>query len=64
MKKLINAVDNVLSESLDGFAAAHGDIVVLGDERKFVRRRNLTSGKVGLISGGGSGHEPDRKSVV
>jgi phosphoenolpyruvate---glycerone phosphotransferase subunit DhaK len=49
MKKLINAVDNVLSESLDGFAAAHGDIVVLGDERKFVRRRNLTSGKVGLI---------------
>jgi phosphoenolpyruvate---glycerone phosphotransferase subunit DhaK len=58
MKKLINAVDNVLSESLDGFAAAHGDIVTLGDERKFVRRRNLTSGKVGLISGGGSGHEP------
>ena len=58
MKKLINAVDNVLSESLDGFAAAHGDIVTLGEERKFVRRRHLTPGKVGLISGGGSGHEP------
>ena len=58
MKKLINAVDNVLGESLDGFAAAHGDIVALGDERKFVRRRHLTPGKVGLISGGGSGHEP------
>src|ERR1700683_2916178 len=58
MKKLINAVDNVLSESLDGFAAAHGDIVMLGEERKFVRRRHLTPGKVGLISGGGSGHEP------
>ena len=58
MKKLINAVDNVLGESLDGFAAAHGDIVALGDERKFVRRRRLTPGKVGLISGGGSGHEP------
>ena len=39
MKKLINAVDTVLAESLDGFAAAHADIVVLGDERKFVRRR-------------------------
>jgi dihydroxyacetone kinase-like protein len=58
MKKLINAVDNVLGESLDGFAAAHGDIVVLGDDRKFVRRRHLTPGKVALISGGGSGHEP------
>jgi dihydroxyacetone kinase-like protein len=58
MKKLINAVDNVLGESLDGFAAGHGDIVVLGDDRKFVRRRHLTPGKVALISGGGSGHEP------
>src|SRR5258708_33786205 len=58
MKKLINAVDDVLNESLDGFAAAHGDIVVLGEDRKFVRRRQVTPGKVGLISGGGSGHEP------
>src|SRR5206468_9194796 len=45
-------------ESLDGFAAAHADLVALGDERKFVRRRNLTPGKVALISGGGAGHEP------
>src|SRR6185437_6716618 len=58
MKKLINAVDDMLAESLDGFAAAHADLVVLGEERKFVRRRNLVPGKVALISGGGSGHEP------
>jgi dihydroxyacetone kinase-like protein len=58
MKKLINAVDTVLAESLDGFAAAHAGIVTLGDERKFVRRRTLTPSKVALISGGGSGHEP------
>jgi dihydroxyacetone kinase-like protein len=58
MKKLINDVGNVLSESLEGFAAAHADIVALGDERKFVRRKKLKSGKVALISGGGSGHEP------
>jgi len=58
MKKLINHVDDVLAESLDGFAAAHADIVSLGAERKFVRRRHLTPGKVALISGGGSGHEP------
>jgi dihydroxyacetone kinase-like protein len=58
MKKLINAVDNLLTESLDGFAAAHADIVALGAEHKFVRRRTLKPGKVALISGGGSGHEP------
>ncbi|MCC7281754.1 MAG: dihydroxyacetone kinase subunit DhaK [Acetobacteraceae bacterium] len=58
MKKLINAVGDVLAESLDGFAAAHADIVVLGEERKFVRRRSPKPGKVALVSGGGSGHEP------
>lgn len=58
MKKLINSVDTLLTESLDGFAAAHADLVVLGDDHKFVRRRALKPGKVALISGGGSGHEP------
>ncbi len=58
MKKLINSVDTILAESLEGFAAAHADLVLLGEERKFVRRRSLAAGKVGLISGGGSGHEP------
>src|SRR5438067_1853203 len=58
MKKLINDVESVLSESLDGFAAAHADIVALGEARQFVRRRTLAPGKVALISGGGSGHEP------
>ncbi len=58
MKKLINGTDNILTESLDGFAAAHADIVALGAEHKFVRRRTLKQGKVALISGGGSGHEP------
>ena len=58
MKKLINDVDSVLTESLDGFAAAHADIVTLGEAWQFVRRRTLKPGKVALISGGGSGHEP------
>src|SRR5216110_36639 len=58
MKKLINGADTVLEESLDGFATAHADILLLGAERKFVRRRTLKAGKVALISGGGSGHEP------
>ena len=58
MKKLINAPDTVLAESLDGFAAAHSAILTLGDDRKFIRRKTLKPGKVALISGGGSGHEP------
>jgi dihydroxyacetone kinase-like protein len=58
MKKFINSVDDVLAESLDGLAAAHADLVALGPERKFVRRRELNPKKVALVSGGGSGHEP------
>ncbi len=58
MKKLINDPERVLVESLNGFAAAHADIVSLGADHKFVRRRELQRGKVALVSGGGSGHEP------
>ncbi|ESY87334.1 dihydroxyacetone kinase [Mesorhizobium sp. LNHC220B00] len=58
MKKFMNSVDMVLTESLDGFAAAHADILMLGEEHKFIRRKMLKPGKVALISGGGSGHEP------
>src|SRR5581483_4799712 len=58
MKKLINAPDSVLRESLAGFGAAHADIVTLDPDLRFVRRRALRTGKVALISGGGSGHEP------
>src|SRR5258708_6209957 len=58
MKKLINAVEDVVNESLAGFCAAHSDIVRIGEEAPFVQRRHLTLGKVALVSGGGSGHEP------
>ena len=64
MKKFMNSVDTVLTESLDGFVAAHADILVLGDEHKFVRRKVLKPGKVALISGGGSGHEPLHGGLV
>lgn len=59
MKKFINAVDSLLDESILGFAKAHADIVRLETEPTFVRRIDTTRrGKVALISGGGSGHEP------
>jgi dihydroxyacetone kinase len=58
MKKLINDPQNVLAESLEGFAQAHSGIVKLGPDRRFVHRVSSKKGKVALISGGGSGHEP------
>ena len=58
MKKLMNATDQVLTESLSGFVSAHADLLELGSEGKFVRRKQLKPGKPVLISGGGSGHEP------
>ncbi|MCK5191463.1 MAG: dihydroxyacetone kinase subunit DhaK, partial [Methylococcales bacterium] len=59
MKKFINNVDDLLEESLQGFAKAHSDIIQLNTQPYFVKRTNATAtGKVALISGGGSGHEP------
>ena len=64
MKKLINAVEDVVSESLAGFCAAHSDLVRMGEQAPFVQRRHLTPGKVALVSGGGSGHEPLHSGFV
>ncbi|MDO9423247.1 MAG: dihydroxyacetone kinase subunit DhaK [Methylobacter sp.] len=59
MKKFINNIDNLLDESLSGFAKAHADIIQFNAQPYFVRRIKPTApGKVALISGGGSGHEP------
>jgi dihydroxyacetone kinase-like protein len=59
MKKLINAPDQVVADALRGVQAAHGDRVrVSFDPYMVVRADAPTKGKVGLISGGGSGHEP------
>ncbi len=59
MKKLINSVEKVLDESLAGFGAAHADLVKIHAEPRFVMRADApVKGKVALISGGGSGHEP------
>ena len=59
VKKLINDPQTVVAESLEGFAAAHSDVVAVNAEHAFVTRAGgPASGKVGLVSGGGSGHEP------
>src|SRR3954447_8295546 len=59
MRKLLNDPEAVVKESLQGLAAAHGDILTYNAENQYVSRRDApVTGKVGLISGGGSGHEP------
>jgi phosphoenolpyruvate---glycerone phosphotransferase subunit DhaK len=59
VKKLINSPDDVVKEELEGIAAAHADRVrVSFDPAMIVRADAPVSGKVGIISGGGSGHEP------
>ncbi len=59
MKKLINDVENVVLDSLHGLELAHGDLVRVDYENRVVLRKDAPKqGKVGLVSGGGSGHEP------
>jgi dihydroxyacetone kinase-like protein len=58
MKKLINAPEDVLVDALKGVAAAHPSLRVNVEERYITRAGGPTAGKVSLVSGGGSGHEP------
>ena len=58
MKKLINSPDDVVSEALTGIAAAHPELRVDVKERVVARAGQTKVGKVALVSGGGSGHEP------
>ncbi|MFJ6718165.1 MULTISPECIES: dihydroxyacetone kinase subunit DhaK [unclassified Streptomyces] len=55
---LINSAETVVADALRGLAAAHPDLDVDVERRVVVRRDAKTGGRVGLVSGGGSGHEP------
>jgi dihydroxyacetone kinase-like protein len=59
VKKLINAPEDVVKEALAGMADAHGDLITVHYDPDFIVRADApVKGKVGVISGGGSGHEP------
>ncbi len=59
MKKLINKPEDVVKEALEGMALAHSDLITVDMENQIIVRKGApTQGKVGVISGGGSGHEP------
>ena len=59
MKKLVNDPKNVVNEAVAGFGAAHADLVRVSADPIFIVRKDApVAGKVGIVSGGGSGHEP------
>lgn len=58
MKMLMNVPESVVADALRGMAAAHPELVVDVEGRVVVRRDAPVEGKVALVSGGGSGHEP------
>ena len=58
MKKLINSPESVVADALAGVAAAHSSLAVDIENKVITRAGGPTAGKVGLVSGGGSGHEP------
>lgn len=64
MKKIINNPDNVVDEMVHGIAKASPEKLQIIEDSTVVARKNFTEGKVGLISGGGSGHEPSHAGYV
>jgi len=65
MKKLINRPQMVVRESLAGLALAHPDLVEVHTDPTYVLRAGgRVPGKVGIVSGGGSGHEPMHAGYV
>ena len=65
MKKLINNPADVVREELEGIQSAHGELVKVSYDPMFVTRADAPrTGKVGLLSGGGSGHEPMHAGYV
>jgi len=64
MKKIINKPENVVTEMLDGLAYVHSDLVHRVEGVDIIARNEQAAGQVGLISGGGSGHEPAHAGFV
>ena len=65
MKKIINDPENIINQMLNGLYKANQDKVKINEDMKIIYRKDLPiKGKVGLISGGGSGHEPAHAGYV
>lgn len=64
MKKIINDTQQVVDEMLNGFVFANAHLVHRISDTAVIARNTAKTGKVGIISGGGSGHEPTHAGFV
>ena len=58
MQRILNNPDYIVEEMLEGFLKVHGDIMAADNNPKVLTRKNIPAGKVGIVTGGGSGHKP------
>ncbi len=64
MKKIINKVEDIVIEMCEGIVKAHPEQLAFSKKYKIIKRKQINKGKVTLISGGGSGHEPAHAGFV
>jgi dihydroxyacetone kinase-like protein len=58
MQRILNNPDDVVDEMLKGFVKVHGDVVTTTNNPRVLKRAELPDGRVGVVTGGGSGHKP------
>jgi dihydroxyacetone kinase-like protein len=58
MQRILNNPDDIVDEMLKGFVKVHSDIVTTTNNPRVLKRKNIPAGKVGVATGGGSGHKP------
>jgi dihydroxyacetone kinase-like protein len=58
MQRILNNPDDIVDEMLKGFVKVHSDIVIATDNPRVIKRKDIPAGKVGVATGGGSGHKP------
>lgn len=58
LPRIMNDPDNIVDEMLEGFLKAHSDLVEGTENKRVVKAKNIPADKVGVVTGGGSGHKP------
>lgn len=58
MQRILNNPDNIVDEMLSGFVKAHPDLVETTENQRVLKSVESTEGRVGVVTGGGSGHKP------
>ena len=64
MQRIMNNPDNIVDEMLKGFLKAHSDIVESTENGRVVKAKDIPEGKVGVVTGGGSGRSSGRRDLL